>query len=165
MKKIGFLAILFVLCAGCKKEESKYIKLCDADYVWFFMVKNETGDKEIFISTEYPYGTGYPKQFTLAPGDSGTLSVFATLGSCDAQKPMKELNFGDDFYVVPLSSIIYGPDQFFTMTVDGVEVSHEIWNIRYWPFEADMSDFHKAYYTLTVTDELLDSLPPPDNEN
>ena len=166
MKKVLLLFTLFVLSWNCSKKEGIPEGIeCDAGYEWFFVIKNGTGDKEIEISTDYQWGTGYPKQITLAPNDNAAISEVDILGPCGAKEPMEELMLGDNFYVHPIDLILSGPDQFFTMTVDGVEVSHEIWNIKYWPFEADPSDFYKAYYTLTVTDELLDSLPPPDNEN
>jgi hypothetical protein len=164
MKRYTFLIILFTLCWGCCKEKEDVGIECDAGYTWEFVVKNGTGDKVIIITAESPYETGYPKLLAIAPGENDPITAFEELGPCGRQTVLDRDIFRDDLSVVPISGVINGSN-YFTMTIDGEAISDAIWLLKHWLFEPDYDNYYRASYTLTVTDELLNLLSAPPDED
>lgn len=157
MKKYILLSLFLFQFTSCNNDSEKgTIVLEDYGYEWEFVVVNETESTRIDITQDYPYGP-FPHIFALAPGENDLVWEKYSLGG-KADKPMQDeyeneawrLSVGG-FWPVDSEDESYP----FTMTIDGKEVSSEIWLRKYWSFE---STFYTATYTLTVTDELLAEL-------
>ncbi len=146
MKRLIVLSMLTSLL-GCNDKEE--IVECDAIYDTVFIVDNET-DKEITVSNDYPYTIYGDRDVALLFGESEVIYGRSGLGPCDNETLLED-KLQDDF-LIPFGGM---PEYSFTMTIDGEEVSSEIWLRKYWSFTPD---YYSWTYTLTVTDELLSEL-------
>lgn len=151
MKKlfVYFALVAFLAMPGCKKE-------CQADYNWVLDVKNET-EREITMLNNTGYGDYVVR---IAAGQSGTMTGRLYGGSCDSNKPQEDhltlqdaLPYGDSF-----TTELSENKNWLSMTVGDNSVPQAIWQRKYWSFK---SDNYNRIYTLTVTDEFLESLPKP----
>lgn len=154
MKRYVLLLILLPLLYGCDNEDMELF--VDYGYEWKFVVANETGDKEIIVTQDYPYGP-FPHIFALAPKRSDVIWAEYLLGS-EATGVMPDF-FEDGSLRLVVGGFDYVRGDYevypFTMTVDGKKISSDIWLRKHWSFS---SELYVATYTLTVTDELLASL-------
>lgn len=148
MKKISLFVVLSILFLSCDNEHNgKDLRFCDTDYVWESSVKNEA-NKEIAVSVDNKYATG--QLYTIAPGQTAIIMKSKlTLSTCDP--------LAIDFY-----RDILNADRLegLSMTVGSMKIADEIWLLDHWAFATDPSTRNtQASYTLTVTNELLNSLP------
>ena len=159
MKTKGLIIFLLALClSSCKPKgeiESYYY------FRWNFVVENATGEQ---IKIYDDYSTSNGRLYIILPGESRMLEDYNAPGY-PRETPLYTLSeyLGENFIVVPGGVYYFIPPNkiWFRMVIDGIKVSNDIGDApKYWVFEPDPSHFHHGTYTLTVTEELLDSLPP-----
>lgn len=148
MKRILLLLLSTALFVGCTRITS----WSDCGYSLDFMVVNET-EAMIVIDNEGTYWPSYGESISIAAGKDDIIGEEVQLGSCDNKTLLPDEL--DDDYRISQSDYYGWEGDPFTMTIDGREVSDEIWLRKHWSFE---SDFYNRTYTLHVTDELLEQL-------
>lgn len=159
MKKYLFLAALVALLFGCKKGEDgidpNITVHSDCIHIMTVIVRNET-DKVVTLTNRYSdQGSGWSNA-TIAPGTTyDEVSYTVTLGSCENKRLLPDLFAPENFVFGMRNTPV------FRMSIDGKDVSDDIWLRKYWSFTPGYFDWE---YTLTVTDRLLAILPLPDDD-
>lgn len=148
MKNTLLLAVLLVFFIGCDKDRGS--SDCDAIYTTEFRVENRS-DREIVISSETQNASN---DETISPGRVLLVDSRYKMGPCDGDTLMEDI-FTDDYRICVGGTIDYP----FTMTIDGEEVSSDIWLRKYWSFRPEQ---RLCTYTLFVTDRLLSELADKD---
>jgi hypothetical protein len=137
--------------------------MCDAHFVWKCIVTNATNDKIIVVT----YGRNHGIIADIEPNKSETVTRLSRMGAtCKAQSALGEYYQGDGFRICYPGAFDTDADTYediykdisFSMTVDGEEVTDDIWLNKHWTFAPDLDNYYRATYTLTVTDELLAEL-------
>ena len=150
MKKLILLVLLSASFAGCEVEPEG-----DLAASWMIVVENKT-DKDILVSGGHLY-TPVQDGVVIAPMESEYIAHLSILGASDSKDPL--IDIFEEHHIDNMNEgpdDLFGPFDPFTMTIAGEPVSEDIWLRKYWVFTSN--DPLIAYYTLTVTDELLASL-------
>ncbi|MDR2890639.1 MAG: hypothetical protein LBV18_03420 [Alistipes sp.] len=137
MNKFVCLLTLPALFIGC--SDTKPNVECDAGYTMEFYVENGT-NKEVVVSNNTLHDA-------ISPGGRFMVDDSFSLGPCDNNVLMTD-RFPDDYRI---GAAKYN----FSMTIDGEDISDEIWLRKHWSFTPG---YYSWTYTLVVTDELLAEL-------
>ena len=143
MKKALFFIAVAMLAAGCDAETFTD----DAAITYEFIVHNKTN--ETISVSAVSENDQSEKVVTIASGDSENICTFGTIGTVSNKRPLEDLS-KDDHYIG--QAVRHS----FAMAIGEETVSDEIWLHKYWAFKSTLDT---KTYTLTVTDELLASLP------
>ncbi len=117
---------------------------CDYSCFTDFVVINQTAS---IIEVNGEYG-----QIKIYPNEEGLVYMESDL--CGDRSTLS-----DRYAEYPDWKIVNG----FNMTINGENVSEEIWTRKYWEFSSII--VRKAKYTLTFTEELLETLSFENNPN
>ncbi len=155
MKKLLFLITLMIPLLGCKKDNNEFVQ-CDAAYSMNIVVKNET-NKVVLMTNKYPESSiGWEDQTIPAGETNDHVSFMIGLGPCENDRLSVDMMHEDE--------IVFGTNigtSVFRISVGGEDVTDDIWLRKYWTYTPGYFD---ETYTLTITDELLASLPHLSNE-
>lgn len=156
------LIALIALCWSCDDDKGLTdVIIEDPEIYRIFVVENGTDDKPVVIFEEDPInGTPATVEVTLEPNQRDTIKVQSTVGY--SATPLEDDYTDENFPLFAYGDRVNGIIGFlYSITVDDKKVSDEIWLRKNWSYE---SNNYLRTYTLTVTNELLDALPPEEEE-